>query len=139
MVPQATTPRFTSSRTNFLASPMLSNVVSTTRYEASSRGTSDNRSKGPRTYDLGVAYASGSITRNGRFGRSSECLEAGFRPDRLVDRDSAVLVGSVAMAEDRLIVRGARVHNLRNVTVEIPRNRLTVVTGLSGSGKSSLA
>jgi excinuclease ABC subunit A len=43
------------------------------------------------------------------------------------------------MAEDRLIVRGARVHNLRNVTVEIPRNRLTVVTGLSGSGKSSLA
>src|SRR6202049_4363612 len=43
------------------------------------------------------------------------------------------------MPEDRLIVRGARVHNLKNVTVEIPRNRLTVVTGLSGSGKSSLA
>src|SRR5689334_11171135 len=43
------------------------------------------------------------------------------------------------MAEDSLIVRGARVHNLRNITVEIPRNRLTVVTGLSGSGKSSLA
>ena len=43
------------------------------------------------------------------------------------------------MADDRLIVRGARVHNLRNITVEIPRNRLTVITGLSGSGKSSLA
>src|SRR5438128_208679 len=43
------------------------------------------------------------------------------------------------MAEERLVVRGARVHNLRNITVEIPRNRLTVVTGLSGSGKSSLA
>ena len=43
------------------------------------------------------------------------------------------------MPEDRLIVRGARVHNLKNVTVEIPRNRLTVITGLSGSGKSSLA
>jgi excinuclease ABC subunit A len=43
------------------------------------------------------------------------------------------------MAEEWLIVRGARVHNLRNVTVEIPRNRLTVITGLSGSGKSSLA
>ncbi|MEX0691058.1 MAG: excinuclease ABC subunit UvrA [Gemmatimonadales bacterium] len=43
------------------------------------------------------------------------------------------------MAEERLIVRGARVHNLRNITVEIPRNRMTVITGLSGSGKSSLA
>jgi excinuclease ABC subunit A len=43
------------------------------------------------------------------------------------------------MPEDRLIVRGARVHNLKNVTVEIPRDRLTVITGLSGSGKSSLA
>ena len=43
------------------------------------------------------------------------------------------------MPEDRLIVRGARVHNLRNISVAIPRNRLTVVTGLSGSGKSSLA
>src|SRR4030066_1675734 len=40
---------------------------------------------------------------------------------------------------ERLIVRGARVHNLKNITVEIPRNRLTVITGLSGSGKSSLA
>jgi excinuclease ABC subunit A len=40
---------------------------------------------------------------------------------------------------DRLIVRGARQHNLRNVSCEIPRNRLVVVTGPSGSGKSSLA
>jgi len=38
-----------------------------------------------------------------------------------------------------LVIRGAREHNLRNVDVSIPRNRLTVVTGLSGSGKSSLA
>ena len=44
-----------------------------------------------------------------------------------------------SVPEDRLIVRGARVHNLRNITVEIPRDRLTVITGLSGSGKSSLA
>ncbi|HXV85974.1 MAG TPA: excinuclease ABC subunit UvrA, partial [Gemmatimonadales bacterium] len=43
------------------------------------------------------------------------------------------------MAEDRLIVRGARVHNLKNITVELPRDQLTVITGLSGSGKSSLA
>ncbi len=40
---------------------------------------------------------------------------------------------------DRLIVRGAREHNLKNIDVEIPRNRLVVITGLSGSGKSSLA
>jgi len=42
-------------------------------------------------------------------------------------------------ASDSLIVRGAREHNLRNVSVTIPRDKLTVVTGLSGSGKSSLA
>jgi excinuclease ABC subunit A len=40
---------------------------------------------------------------------------------------------------DALIVRGAREHNLRNISVTIPRDKLTVVTGLSGSGKSSLA
>ncbi len=43
------------------------------------------------------------------------------------------------MSSDALIVRGAREHNLKNITVEIPRNSLTVLTGLSGSGKSSLA
>jgi len=43
------------------------------------------------------------------------------------------------MAEDALIVRGAREHNLKNIDVTIPRDRLTVITGLSGSGKSSLA
>src|ERR1019366_3826135 len=44
-----------------------------------------------------------------------------------------------AMPEEALIVRGAREHNLRNSDVTIPRDRLTVITGLSGSGKSSLA
>ena len=43
------------------------------------------------------------------------------------------------MAEDKIIVRGARVHNLKNIDVDIPRDSLTVITGLSGSGKSSLA
>src|SRR5947208_14738776 len=38
-----------------------------------------------------------------------------------------------------LAVQGARVHNLKNISLEIPRDRLVVVTGLSGSGKSSLA
>ncbi|MFO7632709.1 MAG: excinuclease ABC subunit UvrA [Caldilinea sp.] len=43
------------------------------------------------------------------------------------------------MALDKLIVRGAREHNLKNVDLEIPRDKLVVITGLSGSGKSSLA
>src|SRR3954469_23351572 len=43
------------------------------------------------------------------------------------------------MPEESLIVRGAREHNLRNIDVTIPRDKLTVITGLSGSGKSSLA
>ncbi|MBN1397438.1 MAG: excinuclease ABC subunit UvrA [Bacteroidetes bacterium] len=43
------------------------------------------------------------------------------------------------MADDKIIVRGARVHNLKNIDVDIPRDSLTVITGLSGSGKSSLA
>ena len=41
--------------------------------------------------------------------------------------------------EEKIVVHGARVHNLQNINVEIPRNQLTVITGLSGSGKSSLA
>ena len=40
---------------------------------------------------------------------------------------------------DKIVIRGAREHNLRNIDVEIPRDKLTVITGLSGSGKSSLA
>lgn len=43
------------------------------------------------------------------------------------------------LSHDAIVVRGARMHNLQNVDVTIPRNKLTVITGLSGSGKSSLA
>ena len=40
---------------------------------------------------------------------------------------------------DKLIIRGAREHNLKNVSLELPRDQIVVLTGLSGSGKSSLA
>src|SRR5258708_15578823 len=43
------------------------------------------------------------------------------------------------MAINKITVRGARQHNLKNISVEVPRNTFTVITGLSGSGKSSLA
>ena len=43
------------------------------------------------------------------------------------------------MSADKIVIKGARVHNLKNIDVEIPRDKLVVVTGLSGSGKSSLA
>ncbi|MBI5727444.1 MAG: hypothetical protein HY965_06305, partial [Ignavibacteriales bacterium] len=43
------------------------------------------------------------------------------------------------MEQEKIIVKGARQHNLKNIDIEIPRNSLTVITGLSGSGKSSIA
>ena len=43
------------------------------------------------------------------------------------------------MSQDKLIVRGAREHNLKNINLGIPRDEFVVITGLSGSGKSSLA
>ena len=43
------------------------------------------------------------------------------------------------VGEDKIVVKGARTHNLKNITVEMPRNSMIAITGLSGSGKSSLA
>src|SRR3954464_1220705 len=43
------------------------------------------------------------------------------------------------MSNDEILIRGARQHNLKNLTLKIPRNQFVVITGLSGSGKSSLA
>ena len=46
---------------------------------------------------------------------------------------------NMSISPDKIIIKGARQHNLKNVDVEIGRNQLVVITGLSGSGKSSLA
>ena len=54
-----------------------------------------------------------------------------------VDTKSA-MSRSAAQQRNNIFIKGARVHNLKNITVEIPRNKLIVVTGVSGSGKSSL-
>ena len=43
------------------------------------------------------------------------------------------------MAKDKIVIKGAKEHNLKNIDLEIPRDKLVVFTGLSGSGKSSLA
>jgi excinuclease ABC subunit A len=62
----------------------------------------------------------------------------------LIDEISEVNAGEEfarrgASANDHIVIRGARTHNLKSIDVDIPHNALTVVSGVSGSGKSSLA
>jgi excinuclease ABC subunit A len=71
----------------------------------------------------------------GRPGLPQHMLDDADLPDDHPAHRQAILPAGA----DAIVVRGARQHNLRNITVRIPRNRLVVVTGVSGSGKSSLA
>ena len=54
-------------------------------------------------------------------------------------QESAQFAAAVASQRDQIRIRGARTHNLKNINLDLPRNKLVVITGLSGSGKSSLA
>ena len=54
-------------------------------------------------------------------------------------KDKATINNQDAIETEQIEVLGARVHNLKNIDINIPRNKITVITGLSGSGKSSLA
>ena len=55
------------------------------------------------------------------------------------DAGSTEILETTAHAEEAIEVFGARVHNLKNIDISIPKNKLVVITGVSGSGKSSLA
>ena len=66
-------------------------------------------------------------------------MRLGDAPPELPLATKEITAPNAAADQEVLRIRGARVHNLKNVSVEIPHNAITVVTGVSGSGKSSLA
>lgn len=66
-------------------------------------------------------------------------MRQGVGPESCAASPTGVHCQAMSQAEDGIVVKGAKEHNLKNVSVIIPRNKITVFTGLSGSGKSSLA
>src|SRR5687768_6782951 len=145
MLPHAMRRRSRSTRTSVTASSTEASVVKTTM----ALGI-ENRRRGKSAEGAGKALKvltarpsrweqllTGSTSRPALFQRSQRFPSA-LALLTLESRPPAYDL-SPAMGEEALIVRGAREHNLQNIDVTIPRDRLTVITGLSGSGKSSLA
>jgi excinuclease ABC subunit A len=81
------------------------------------------------------AVARGATAARGRRAGSARAIA---KHERLFGLGQVAYTAPV-MPQDQIVVRGAREHNLKDVTVAFPRDRLVVITGLSGSGKSSLA
>src|SRR6266566_7889126 len=141
-VPQATRRASTRARTSCRASSSVLSVVSTTS-GARTMGTANvgnRRGLGKRGGGQGRTEAVGG----GRLPPPYRLLPlliapARPRPPPTVDRGTMWRLAYEVMSSESLVVRGARELNLKNITVEIPREALTVITGLSGSGKSSLA
>jgi excinuclease ABC subunit A len=100
-----------------------------------SLSTGENQSISPSTL---IETPAGAERRSGLMGTvESRSSRAGSRSgNAAAETPAAVRTSSLG---DEIVVRGARVHNLKNVDCTIPHNKITVVTGLSGSGKSSLA
>src|SRR5256886_2770071 len=96
------------------------------------------KSSSPRRSRRGVrARAIGGETRGAR--GSGLGARADLPAPRFPDPEPLLCCGVMPRSPDRVIIRNARQHNLKGITVELPRCALSVVTGPSGSGKSSLA
>ncbi len=80
------------------------------------------------------------VAKNAAHANKEKELEAKIlKAEKVANKDGYHAHVHKIEGNDKIVVRGARTHNLRNITVEMPRNKMVVISGLSGSGKSSLA
>src|SRR5690348_3701573 len=146
-VPQAINRASSSAVTSARASPSVASVVSATSADSGmGRANVGNREELSKKGGEGLGGWGGwrrleeVVTgRSNLPGLPQPSKPPQPPPSPRVDREPVCLLAYESMSSDSLIVRGAREHNLKDITVEIPRDSLTVITGLSGSGKSSLA